>query len=187
MLIVTLDVPALEKDPVLDPDRLQLARAHADERKRCLRWLVLLDREAAAIVTASAPQPHAGREQELLPRVRPDGVAEAGLVRRVHGGALPPAVGSRPYAVRREQAPAAKAAIATANESGRTNAFRAAQDGAGALRVIAGRPRVDCTRKSGYPKKYQQYLLQLFVSGPPARMPEGNLRNRSTGCGTTPC
>ena len=41
-------------------------------------------------------------------------LAEAGRVRRVHGGALPPAVGSRPYAVRREQAPAAKAAIARA-------------------------------------------------------------------------
>jgi DeoR/GlpR family transcriptional regulator of sugar metabolism len=41
-------------------------------------------------------------------------LADAGLVRRVHGGALPPAVGSRPYAVRREQAPAAKAAIAIA-------------------------------------------------------------------------
>ena len=41
-------------------------------------------------------------------------LAEAGRVRRVHGGALPPAIGSRPYAVRREQAPAAKAAIARA-------------------------------------------------------------------------
>src|SRR3954452_23686315 len=41
-------------------------------------------------------------------------LAEAGRVRRVHGGALPPALGSRPYAVRREQAPAAKAAIARA-------------------------------------------------------------------------
>jgi DeoR/GlpR family transcriptional regulator of sugar metabolism len=41
-------------------------------------------------------------------------LSDAGLVRRVHGGALPPAVGSRPYAVRREQAPAAKAAIAAA-------------------------------------------------------------------------
>ena len=41
-------------------------------------------------------------------------LAEAGRVRRVHGGALPAAVGSRPYAVRREQAPAAKAAIARA-------------------------------------------------------------------------
>src|SRR6478736_3089346 len=43
--------------------------------------------------------------QELAKTVR---------VRRVHGGALPPAIGSRPYAVRREQAPAAKAAIARA-------------------------------------------------------------------------
>ena len=29
-------------------------------------------------------------------------LADAGLVRRVHGGALPPAVGSGPYAVRRD-------------------------------------------------------------------------------------
>ena len=39
-------------------------------------------------------------------------LAEAGLLRRVHGGALPPAVGARPWAVRREQAPDAKVAIA---------------------------------------------------------------------------
>jgi DeoR/GlpR family transcriptional regulator of sugar metabolism len=39
---------------------------------------------------------------------------EAGLLRRVHGGALPAAVGARPYAVRLEQAPEAKAAIARA-------------------------------------------------------------------------
>jgi DeoR/GlpR family transcriptional regulator of sugar metabolism len=41
-------------------------------------------------------------------------LAEAGLLRRVHGGALPATVGARAYAVRREQAPAAKAAIAEA-------------------------------------------------------------------------
>jgi DeoR/GlpR family transcriptional regulator of sugar metabolism len=41
-------------------------------------------------------------------------LADAGLLRRVHGGALPPAVGARPWAVRREQAPDAKAAIAHA-------------------------------------------------------------------------
>ena len=41
-------------------------------------------------------------------------LADAGFLRRVHGGALPPAVGFRPYADRREQAPAAKAAIAEA-------------------------------------------------------------------------
>lgn len=41
-------------------------------------------------------------------------LAEAGLVRRVHGGALPPAIGARPYAVRRRQATDAKTAIARA-------------------------------------------------------------------------
>jgi DeoR/GlpR family transcriptional regulator of sugar metabolism len=41
-------------------------------------------------------------------------LADAGLVRRVHGGALPPAVGARTYAARREHAPEAKAAIAEA-------------------------------------------------------------------------
>ena len=41
-------------------------------------------------------------------------LADAGLLRRVHGGALPSAVGARPYAVRREQAPEAKEAIARA-------------------------------------------------------------------------
>ena len=43
-------------------------------------------------------------------------LADAGLLRRVHGGALPPGVGARPYAARREQAPDAKAAIARAHE-----------------------------------------------------------------------
>ena len=41
-------------------------------------------------------------------------LADIGLLRRVHGGALPPAVGALPYAARRRQAPAAKAAIAEA-------------------------------------------------------------------------
>src|SRR6185503_19865789 len=41
-------------------------------------------------------------------------LADAGLLRRVHGGALPAAVGDRPYAARLEQAPEAKAAIAEA-------------------------------------------------------------------------
>jgi len=41
-------------------------------------------------------------------------LAEAGLLQRVHGGALPPVVGARLYAVRRAQAPEAKAAIARA-------------------------------------------------------------------------
>jgi DeoR/GlpR family transcriptional regulator of sugar metabolism len=41
-------------------------------------------------------------------------LAAAGLLVRVHGGALPPAVGGQPYHVRREQAPEAKEAIARA-------------------------------------------------------------------------
>jgi DeoR/GlpR family transcriptional regulator of sugar metabolism len=39
-------------------------------------------------------------------------LADTGQVRRVHGGALPPVVGARAYEVRREQATAAKQAIA---------------------------------------------------------------------------
>ena len=39
-------------------------------------------------------------------------LAEGGLVQRVHGGALPPIAGARPYAVRSEQSTAAKEAIA---------------------------------------------------------------------------
>jgi DeoR/GlpR family transcriptional regulator of sugar metabolism len=41
-------------------------------------------------------------------------LADAKLLRRVHGGALPPAVGARPYVERLEQAPAAKVAIGRA-------------------------------------------------------------------------
>jgi DeoR/GlpR family transcriptional regulator of sugar metabolism len=41
-------------------------------------------------------------------------LAEGGLLRRVHGGALPAAVGARPYADRLEQSPEGKAAIARA-------------------------------------------------------------------------
>ena len=41
-------------------------------------------------------------------------LADAGLLRRVHGGALPPAVGARAYADRRTHAAGAKAAIAEA-------------------------------------------------------------------------
>jgi DeoR/GlpR family transcriptional regulator of sugar metabolism len=41
-------------------------------------------------------------------------LADAGLLQRVHGGALPAAVGARPYADRLEQSPEAKTAIARA-------------------------------------------------------------------------
>jgi DeoR/GlpR family transcriptional regulator of sugar metabolism len=78
------------------------------------------------------------RRQRILDRLRADGrvvaaelsaalevspdtirrdlqeLAADGLLRRVHGGALPPTVGARPYVERRQQAPEAKAAIAAA-------------------------------------------------------------------------
>jgi DeoR/GlpR family transcriptional regulator of sugar metabolism len=41
-------------------------------------------------------------------------LAAAGLLVRVHGGALPPAVGLQPYRIRREQSPEVKEAIAAA-------------------------------------------------------------------------
>ena len=41
-------------------------------------------------------------------------LADAGLLRRVHGGALPATLGARPYAARLEQSPEAKVAIARA-------------------------------------------------------------------------
>jgi DeoR/GlpR family transcriptional regulator of sugar metabolism len=44
-------------------------------------------------------------------------LADAGLLRRVHGGALPPTVGAQTYTVRSEQAPEAKAAIAQATSA----------------------------------------------------------------------
>jgi DeoR/GlpR family transcriptional regulator of sugar metabolism len=41
-------------------------------------------------------------------------LADAGLLRRVHGGGLPATLGARPYAARLEQSPEAKVAIARA-------------------------------------------------------------------------
>src|SRR5262245_29045505 len=41
-------------------------------------------------------------------------LAEAGLLQRVHGGALPSSPAAASYAVRQQQAPSAKAAIAQA-------------------------------------------------------------------------
>jgi DeoR/GlpR family transcriptional regulator of sugar metabolism len=84
------------------------------------------------------PMLAAERRQAILERLRADGkvvaaelsvalavspdtirrdlkeLTEAGLVQRVHGGALPPVAGARPYAERERQSPSAKAAIATA-------------------------------------------------------------------------
>jgi hypothetical protein len=77
--VVAVDELAAGEDLVLDRDRVQLARAHPDEGERRLVERLLLDDRRAA-VRPRAPEPEAGREEELLPRVRPDGVAEARVV-----------------------------------------------------------------------------------------------------------
>src|SRR5581483_2616743 len=77
--VVPIRVAAAEEDAVLDRDRVQLARAHADQGERPLWARLLLDVEALA-VPARPPEPDAGGHEELLPRVGPDGVAEARLV-----------------------------------------------------------------------------------------------------------
>ena len=59
---------------------MQLAGAHAEERERLALGRRLLDLERAVRVAARPPEPDARREQELLPRVRADRVAEARLV-----------------------------------------------------------------------------------------------------------
>ena len=81
----------------------------SEERRRLI--LDRLDRDgkvvAAELSDALAVSPDTVRRdlREL---------AEAGLLKRVHGGALPAAVGGRPYEARLEQAPEAKASIARA-------------------------------------------------------------------------
>ena len=77
--VVGVGVRPAEEHLVLDRDPVQLARPHADERQRRAVRLVLLDDEAVVLL-ARPPEADAGRQQELLPRVRPDRVPEAGLV-----------------------------------------------------------------------------------------------------------
>jgi hypothetical protein len=72
-------VHAAEEDAVLDLDRVELARTHADEREQLVRR-VLLDLRRAA-VQPRTPEADAGREEKPLPRVRPDGEAEPRVVR----------------------------------------------------------------------------------------------------------
>ena len=77
--IVAVDVPAAGEHAILNPDCGQVAAAHSEERERLVGRRLLLDLRDLA-VPASAPQPHTRREQELLPRVRPDGESEARLI-----------------------------------------------------------------------------------------------------------
>ena len=77
--VVAVGVAAAEEHLVLDRDPVQLARAHADERERPVLERFLLDLEAV-VPALRTPEPDAGRQEELLPRVRADRVAEARLV-----------------------------------------------------------------------------------------------------------
>jgi hypothetical protein len=59
---------------------VQLTGAHAEERERRLVERILLDLERVVAVALRPPESNARREQKLLPRVRPDRIAEAGFV-----------------------------------------------------------------------------------------------------------
>ena len=78
--VVAVDDPPADEHPVLDLDRVELARAHADECEQCRLERLLVDLERAFAVLGRLPEPGPSREEELLPRVRPDRVAEARLV-----------------------------------------------------------------------------------------------------------
>ena len=89
-------------DAVEDRHRVQLARPHADEGV-ARAWLRLLELgQRAVLAEPGAPQPHLRRQLELLPRVRPDGVAE----QRVVVAALAAGSGRRP--ARRSSRPAGR-------------------------------------------------------------------------------
>ena len=60
--VVALDVTALEEHAVLDRDRMEVARAGAEERERTVRRRLLLDCGRAAVLGSGPPEPHAGGE-----------------------------------------------------------------------------------------------------------------------------
>ena len=78
-LVMRIDVWPSEENPVLDGDRMQFAGAHADKGEP--RFGVgLRDDDRPAFVALSLPQAQHGRMQELLPRMRPDSIAEHRVV-----------------------------------------------------------------------------------------------------------
>ena len=77
--VVAVDELALDQDAVLNRDSLELAGANAEEGERRIVGRLLLDLETA-LPTLSPPEAQARRQQKLLPRVGPDGIAETGLV-----------------------------------------------------------------------------------------------------------
>ena len=78
--VVAIGVAAAEQHAVLDRDPVQLAGAHAEQRERRRVWRLLLHLEPAVSLTPRPEQLDACREQELLPGVRPDRVAEARVI-----------------------------------------------------------------------------------------------------------
>ncbi len=80
-----------------------------EERRRYI--LAMLQRHGKVVVTELSTDLHVS-----IDTIRRDirELAEAGLLQRVHGGALPPSETSIDYRVRQEHAPQAKAAIARA-------------------------------------------------------------------------
>jgi hypothetical protein len=78
--VVAFDVAALEEDAVLDRDRVEIARARAEECERTVGRRLLLDRGGAAVRRRRPPEAHPRGQQLLLPRVRADSPAEHGVV-----------------------------------------------------------------------------------------------------------
>ena len=78
--VVAVDVRALEEDPVLDRDRVEIAGADAEERKRPLGRRLLDELRPALVVPTRLPEAHARGQQPALPRVRADRIAEPRLV-----------------------------------------------------------------------------------------------------------
>jgi hypothetical protein len=78
--VVAIGEAAAHEDPILRRDRVELARAHAQKRERCLVDGLLLDVEATIPVAARLPESNARRQQVLLPGMRPHGIAEPSLV-----------------------------------------------------------------------------------------------------------
>ena len=92
-LVVLVHVLSTGQHAVLHRHRVQLARADSDEGVARNRSVVLDDLQRAGFAIATgAPQRQPRREQEALPRVRPDHEAEAGVVvapfQPVHAGLL---------------------------------------------------------------------------------------------------
>ena len=95
-LVVTLDEPPLDEHPVLDRDCVQLAGANAEEGE----WRPSLGPGSSSIVSSPSlvrarNQADARREEELLPGVRPHGIAEAGRVLLAPGEAVAAPVPAR--------------------------------------------------------------------------------------------